>query len=86
VSTHSRVVVYSMDYCPYCVAAKNLLRSKGIPFTEVTIDTDDDSEWNKLYERSRMRTLPQIFFGDRLVGGYQELAALNSEDGLTSLK
>lgn len=75
-----------MDFCPYCLRAKSLLTQRGIAFQEVHVDEDDDAQWDALYEKSGMRTMPQIFHGDRVIGGYTELAALDAQDRLESLK
>lgn len=88
----SRVSVYTMDYCAYCERAKRLLASRGVAFQEIHVASDDDRHWDELYRRSGMRTMPQIFVseadgtGERLIGGYAELAALDARDGLASLK
>lgn len=82
----ARVTVYTMEYCPYCVQAKGLLARRGIPFVEILVPDDDEAQWEALRERSGMRTMPQIFHGDRLVGGYMELAELDRQDQLASLK
>lgn len=79
------VTVYTMPYCPYCTRAKELLKRRGIPFQEVLVQTDDEIQWERLYERSGMRTMPQIFADERLIGGYMELAALDAQDQLKSL-
>lgn len=81
-----KIVVYTMEFCPYCTRAKELLRRREIPFEEIPVAEDDDAQWDSLYRRSKMRTLPQIFAGDRLIGGYVELAALDDQDQLESLK
>jgi glutaredoxin 3 len=81
-----KIQVYTMQYCPYCLRAKNLLTQRGIPFHEILVSTDDDAQWDALYKRSGMRTMPQIFAGDRLIGGYTELAELEKQDQLQSLK
>lgn len=81
-----KVKVYTIQYCPFCVRAKDLLKQRGIPFTEILIEEDDDKQWEALYALSKMRTMPQIFFGDRLIGGYTELAALDQKDKLAALK
>ena len=80
-----KVVVYTMDYCPFCERAKSLLSRKGIAFEEILLSMDDDSAWDELERRSGMKTMPQIFADGRLIGGYTELAALDSRDGLQSL-
>jgi glutaredoxin 3 len=82
----AKVIVYTMKNCPYCVRAKALLQQRGVPFTETLVDESDDAAWNELYKRSGMRTMPQIFADDRLIGGYTDLAALDSRDQLASLK
>jgi len=75
-----------MEHCPYCVRAKQLLTEKKIPFEEFRVTEEDDAEWDRLFQLSGMRTMPQIFKGDQLIGGYTELAELNKKDGLQSLK
>ncbi|MCM0607345.1 MAG: glutaredoxin 3 [Xanthomonadaceae bacterium] len=82
----SKVTVYTMDYCPYCVAAKNLLKQHNIPFDEIKFAEDDDASWDMLEKKSGMKTMPQIFNGDELIGGYNELSALNRSNGLDHLK
>lgn len=74
-----------MDYCPFCEAAKRLLKARGVPFEEVHVDEDDDAAWENLFKRSGMRTMPQIWAGSRLIGGYTELKALDDAQGLSSL-
>ena len=81
-----KVTVYTMNHCPYCVRAKRLLAERGIPFEEQLVEEEDDSQWEALYKRSGMRTMPQIFAGEKLIGGYTELAKLDGEDHLDSLK
>ncbi len=80
------VVVYTMKNCPYCVAAKQLLTRRGIKFEEILVREDDDAKWEELYKISGMKTMPQIFQGKDLVGGYTELTELDSQDELKSLK
>ena len=80
------VTIYTTEYCPYCTRAKELLKRRGIAFEEVRFERDDDEKREALYQRSHMKTVPQIFNGDKLVGGYTELAALDAKDQLSSLK
>jgi glutaredoxin 3 len=82
----SKVTVYTSESCPYCVRAKALLKEREIPFTEVKIGWDDDAQWAALFERSKMKTVPQIFNGDTLIGGYNDLAELDKKNQLSSLK
>lgn len=82
----SKVKVYTMAYCPYCVAAKNLLKQNNVPFDEIMVPEEDDAQWDALYKKSGMKTMPQIFNGEELIGGYNELSQLNREKGLEHLK
>ncbi len=66
------ILIYSTNTCPYCVMAKNLLQKHGLSWTEVRVDLDD-AEREKMIARSGRRTVPQIFFGDTHIGGYQDL-------------
>lgn len=78
-----KVVVYSTAYCPYCDRAKELLKSQEIPFEEIRVD--EDSEKRQTMERiSGRRTVPQIFIGDKHVGGYDDLIALYKSGELTN--
>ena len=71
------MIVYTIDYCPFCVRAKKLLQSKNVLFEERNLSGKDE-ELSALQERTKMRTVPQIFIGDELVGGFQELQALEN--------
>lgn len=71
----ARVVVYTTQVCPYCVRAKQLLKQKGASFEEVDLTRDHDARI-ALVERTRMRTVPQIFINDEFIGGCDELYAL----------
>jgi glutaredoxin 3 len=81
-----KITVYTTTYCPYCVRAKALLTQRGIAYEEVQLSEEDDKAWDDLYKRSKMQTVPQIFAGDKILGGYTELAALDQQDQLVSLK
>ena len=78
------VTIYSTAICPYCVAAKNFLKSKGLDWTEVRIDTDP-TERQRMYERTRRSSVPQIFIGDTHVGGYDDMIALHRAGKLEPL-
>ena len=84
-STSSDVIVYSTGWCPYCVRAKALLERKGVPFREIRVD-EDPAERETMLARSRgQRTVPQIFIGDRHVGGFDDLYALDKAGELDQL-
>ena len=81
----AKVEIYTTEYCPYCVRAKALLRSKDVEFTEIDV-TDDDELREKMTELAGgRRTVPEIFINDRIIGGYDELRALESEGALDEL-
>jgi glutaredoxin 3 len=82
----STVTIFTMDYCPYCERAKALLKNRGVAFKEVRVPDDDDAQWDALYKKSGMRTMPQIFSGDELIGGFTELSERDQKDQLASLK
>jgi glutaredoxin 3 len=77
--------MYSTGWCPYCVRAKALLERKGVAFREVRVD-EDPAERDTMLARSRgQRTVPQIFVGDRHVGGFDDLYALDKAGELDKL-
>ena len=80
----SKVMIYSKTYCPYCDRAKALFKSKGVAYEEVMLDGKDD-EFAKLKQKTGLMTVPQIFIGETLVGGYTDLAALDREGKLDSM-
>jgi glutaredoxin 3 len=79
--TPPRVTVYTTSYCPYCVRAKALLKRKGVAFEEISVEGDEARRaW--LVEQSGQRTVPQVFAGDRSLGGFSDLDALDREGKL----
>ena len=78
------ITIYSNAICPYCVAAKNFLRSQGKSWTEVRIDLEPDAR-RKMMELTRRTSVPQIFIGDTHVGGYDDMIALHRAGGLQPL-
>lgn len=80
------VQVYTMEQCPYCEAAKKLLQTRGIEFEEIRLSEDDDAAWKALYRRTGLKTVPQIFAGEKLIGGFTELVKQDKKDGLAFLK
>jgi len=78
------ITIYSTAVCPYCVAAKNFLKSKGQQWTEVRIDLDP-AEREKMVAKTRRTSVPQIFVGDVHVGGYDDMMALHREGKLEPL-
>ncbi len=76
----NKVKIYTTPSCPYCVAAKRLLGQKKVSFQEIDVSKGNDFE--DLIAKTGMKTVPQIFIGDELIGGYQELSALEAEGQL----
>jgi glutaredoxin 3 len=78
------ITVYATGWCPYCARARALLDHKGAHYT--VIDTDDGEKRAEMIARSGgRRTVPQIFIGDRHVGGCDDLYALDAAGGLDPL-
>jgi len=80
-----KIEVYSTAVCPYCVSAKNLLKAKGLEWTEVRIDTDAAQRDAMLTRSGGRRTVPQIFVNDQHVGGFDDLVAADRSGKLTQL-
>ncbi len=76
-----KVTVYTKQNCPFCVRAKRLLDKKGVPYEEISVEGNDALRtW--LVEHTGQMTVPQIFAGDRSLGGFSDLAALDGEGKL----
>jgi glutaredoxin 3 len=80
-----KIEVYSSAVCPYCVAAKNLLKAKGLAWEEVRIDKDPAQRDLMLQRSGGRRTVPQIFVNDQHVGGYDDLVAADRSGKLAAL-
>jgi glutaredoxin 3 len=79
------IVMYSTGYCPYCDRARSLLARKGASVQEVKIDEDPVQRDLMLQRSGGRRTVPQIFIGERHVGGFDDLAALDRTGELDKL-
>ncbi|MBT4761722.1 MAG: glutaredoxin 3 [Bdellovibrionaceae bacterium] len=78
------VLMYTKTVCPYCIFAKKLLKSKGVPFKEVNL-SGQHKQLQELVQKTGMRTVPQIFVGDHFVGGFDELSTSNQSGELDRL-
>ena len=78
------VVMYSTGWCPYCARARALFERKGIAFREIDIETNAELRAEML-TRSGRRSVPQIFVGERHVGGFEELYDLERSGELDSI-
>lgn len=86
VQTQSQVPVkmYTKIPCPYCVSAKRLFAEKNIQYEEIDL-TDKPDEFDRLRKATSYRTVPMIFIGDLLIGGYSDLRALEEEGKLDTM-
>jgi glutaredoxin 3 len=80
-----KVIVYSGDPCPYCAAAKALLKSKNVEYEEFDIWKDAAKAKEMLQKTNGARTIPQIFIGDHHVGGNDQLQEANRDGKLDEL-
>lgn len=78
------VVMYTTAVCPYCVAAKNFLKQRGVEWREVRVDLDP-AEREAMVARAGRTSVPQIFINGRHVGGFDDMVALDRAGGLVPL-
>ena len=78
------VTIYTSALCGYCAMAKRLLDSKGVGYHEIPVDMDVKRR-AEMEQRSGRRTVPQIWIGERHIGGYDDLAALERAGQLDAL-
>jgi glutaredoxin 3 len=79
------IVIYTKATCPYCHAAKDLLRRKGVQFEEIGVDGDRAKQAAMALKTGGRSTVPQIFIGEKHVGGCDDLYDLESEGRLDPL-
>ncbi|BFM50644.1 glutaredoxin 3 [Marinomonas sp. THO17] len=78
------VTIYSSDYCPFCVRAKQLLSAKNVAFNEIRVDGQRELR-QEMMEKSGRHTVPQIWIGEQHIGGCDDLYALEREQKLDTL-
>ena len=81
----NQIEIYTTRYCPYCHAAKRLLSSKGVEFTEIDVSGDPKGRANMMARANGRMTVPQIFIGATHVGGCDDLYALDQAGKLDPL-
>lgn len=79
------VVMYCTNSCPFCVRAEKILSKKNVDVTKFMIDNDPSKLKEMLKRTDGARTVPQIFIGDKYVGGFDELSELDIMDELDEL-
>ena len=81
----SQVTIYTKPYCPFCVRALGLLEDKGVAFTEIEAGFDPDLRREMIQRSGGQATFPQIFIGERHIGGCDEMMALERAGELDPL-
>lgn len=79
------VTIYTTIFCSYCMAAKRLLKNKGIEFTEIDVTMSPEKREEMTQRSGGGRTVPQIFIGSRHIGGSDALHALEARGELDAL-
>ncbi|MBF0447396.1 MAG: glutaredoxin 3 [Magnetococcales bacterium] len=79
------IIVYSTTVCPYCVRAKMLLDKKGASYEEINLTKNPDRRDEMLQKSGGKRTVPQIFIGDKHIGGCDDLYELELDGELDKL-
>lgn len=81
----AQVLMYSTGVCPYCLMAERLLKAKGVDNIEkIRIDLDP-AKRDEMMQKTKRRTVPQIYIGETHVGGFDDLYALDQAGGLSPL-
>ena len=80
----TKIKIYSKTTCPACVMAKDILDKKGVTYEEIILDNKPE-EIQKLISRTGMKTVPQIFINDELIGGCSDLMDLDKQKKLDPL-
>jgi glutaredoxin 3 len=78
------IQIYTSTICPYCIMAKRLLDKKGVSYNEMNVDEKPELRL-EMMQRTKRRTVPQIYIDDYHVGGYDDLYALEREKKLDNL-
>lgn len=80
-----KVTIYTRAFCPYCSRAVSLLKKKGADFTEIDAGMDPDKKQEMVQRANGARTFPQIFIGERHIGGCDEMMSLERDGKLDPL-
>ena len=78
------IVIYTTQTCGYCQRAKRLLERKGVSYDEIRVDVDAN-HWREMSSRSGRDTVPQLFVGERHVGGFDDMVELDLDGELDAL-
>ncbi|PWQ98756.1 glutaredoxin 3 [Leucothrix arctica] len=80
----AQVVMYSTRFCPFCMRAKSLLKSKNVEFENIDVG-NDKSLWQKMEKLSGQNTVPQIFVNGKALGGFDDINHLDRQGKLDAL-
>jgi glutaredoxin 3 len=81
----AEIIIYTTNYCPYCVKAKQLLRKKGVEFEEIDLTNDDTGRIQLVEKSGGRKTVPQIFINGQHIGGCDDLFSLDAKKELDTL-
>ena len=79
-----KIIIYTTSFCPYCISAKRMLKKKGAKFTEINVSSQDIRD-TMIKKANGNHTVPQIFIGERHIGGFDDLSELDALDELDPL-
>ncbi len=79
------VTIYTKSYCPYCHAALELLKKKGVSMNEISVDGDREGQMKMAKRAGGRSTVPQIFVGDQHIGGCDDMYALDNAGKLDAI-
>lgn len=77
-----KILIYTSLICPYCIAAKKLFENQNLNFTEILIDNEYEKKKKMIKLSNGRKTVPQIFFDDDHIGGYDDLLKIINDDQL----
>jgi len=78
------VILYTTRFCPYCIRARNLLDDKGVAYTDIAVDNNPALR-REMMDRSGRTTVPQIWIGERHIGGCDDMLLLERQGRLDEL-
>ncbi len=81
----AEIIIYTTNYCPYCVKAKQLLRKKGVEFEEIDLTNDDTGRMQLVEKSGGRKTVPQIFVNGQHIGGCDDLFSLYAKREIDTL-
>ena len=82
--SNPEVIIYTTEFCPYCIRAKMLLDKKGVAYTEINVDRQPDKRI-EMEMKSGGTSVPQIFIGNKHIGGCDDMYELEMDEELDKL-